>query len=73
MHFLDVKNLEDLKNVFQNKIIPLLQEYFYNDYALMSAVLNDNRMICEDKEDKKDNKYLQKIMRIFWALRIKVP
>ena len=71
--FIDVKNLEDLKNVFQNKIIPLLQEYFYNDYALMSAVLNDNRMICEDKEDKKDNKYLQKIMRIFWALRIKVP
>lgn len=50
-----------------------MQEYFYNDYALMSAVLNDNRMICEDKEDKKDNKYLQKIMRIFWALRIKVP
>ncbi|EMF7693413.1 AAA family ATPase, partial [Campylobacter coli] len=40
--FIGVENLEDLKKVFQNKIIPLLQEYFYNDYALISAVLNDN-------------------------------
>ncbi|EIF1242671.1 AAA family ATPase, partial [Campylobacter jejuni] len=31
--FVSVENLEDLKKVFQNKIIPLLQEYFYNDYA----------------------------------------
>ncbi|EAL5456448.1 AAA family ATPase, partial [Campylobacter coli] len=45
----------------QNKIIPLLQEYFYNDYALISAVLNDNGMIekCE-----KDDKYLQKIKNL---------
>lgn len=43
--FMDVKNLEDLKNVFQNKIIPLLQEYFYNDYALIEMVLNKNGML----------------------------
>ncbi|EAH5344054.1 AAA family ATPase, partial [Campylobacter jejuni] len=40
--FVSVENLEDLKKVFQNKIIPLLQEYFYNDYALINEVLNDN-------------------------------
>ncbi|EHP3140538.1 AAA family ATPase, partial [Campylobacter jejuni] len=56
--FVSVENLEDLKKVFQNKIIPLLQEYFYNDYALINEVLNDNGMIFEDK---KDDKYLQKI------------
>ncbi len=55
--FIGVENLNDLKKVFQNKIIPLLQEYFYNDYALINAVLNDNGMIFEDK---KDDKYLQK-------------
>ncbi|HEC1758761.1 TPA: AAA family ATPase [Campylobacter lari] len=55
--FMGIKDLNDLKNVFQNKIIPLLQEYFYNDYALINAVLNDNGMIFEDK---KDDKYLQK-------------
>lgn len=38
--FISVENLEDLKKVFKNKIIPLLQEYFYNDYALIDAVLN---------------------------------
>ncbi|ECC2426927.1 AAA family ATPase, partial [Campylobacter jejuni] len=53
--FVSVENLEDLKKVFQNKIIPLLQEYFYNDYALINEVLNDNGMIFEDK---KDDKYL---------------
>ncbi|HEF1422710.1 TPA: AAA family ATPase [Campylobacter jejuni] len=59
--FIDIDNLEKLKDVFQNKIIPLLQEYFYNDYALINAVLNDNGMIFEDK---KDDKYLQKIKNL---------
>lgn len=60
--FMGIKDLNDLKNVFQNKIIPLLQEYFYNDYALIKAVLNDNGMISEDK---KDDKYLQKIKNLY--------
>lgn len=38
-----------------------MQEYFYNDYALINAVLNDNGMIFEDK---KDDKYLQKIKNL---------
>ncbi len=59
--FVSVENLEDLKKVFKNKIIPLLQEYFYNDYALINEVLNDNGMIFEDK---KDDKYLQKIKNL---------
>lgn len=48
--FIGVENLNNLKNVFQNKIIPLLQEYFYNDYALINVVLNENGMIFEDKK-----------------------
>lgn len=50
--FVSVENLEDLKKVFQNKIIPLLQEYFYNDYALINAVLNDNGMLEISVENK---------------------
>ncbi|QOQ88200.1 AAA family ATPase [Campylobacter peloridis] len=56
--FIGIDNLEKLKNVFQNKIIPLLQEYFYNDYALIDAVLNYNGML--EKQDI-DKKYLKNI------------
>ncbi|WP_291950812.1 AAA family ATPase [Campylobacter sp.] len=59
--FIGVKNLKDLKFVFQNKIIPLLQEYFYDDYALIDAVLNKNGML--EKQDINNN-YL-KNMREF--------
>ncbi len=36
-----VQNLEDIKAVFANKILPLLQEYFYNDYEKLGLVLGD--------------------------------
>lgn len=38
-------SLNDLKTIFTKKIIPLLQEYFYEDYAKIDAVLNGNGMI----------------------------
>ncbi|ECQ1232266.1 McrB family protein [Campylobacter jejuni] len=50
--FIGVENLNDLKKVFKNKIIPLLQEYFYNDYALIDAVLNKNGMLEISVENK---------------------
>ncbi|EFO9213964.1 AAA domain-containing protein [Campylobacter lari] len=52
--FIGIENLEKLKNVFQNKIIPLLQEYFYNDYALIDAVLNKNGMLENVIVENKD-------------------
>ncbi|WP_300859762.1 hypothetical protein [uncultured Helicobacter sp.] len=48
--FIDVKNLEDLKNIFAKKIIPLLQEYFYEDYAKIDAVPNGNKMVKKKKD-----------------------
>jgi 5-methylcytosine-specific restriction endonuclease McrBC GTP-binding regulatory subunit McrB len=41
-YFLGVKNLEDLKQIFKNKIIPLLQEYFFGDYGKIGLVLGEN-------------------------------
>lgn len=49
--FIGVTNLNDLQAVFKHKILPLLQEYFYDDYAKINAVLNDNGML----ESKKMN------------------
>ncbi|MBF0518708.1 MAG: AAA family ATPase [Nitrospirae bacterium] len=38
-YFLSVSTLEDLKATFQNKIIPLLQEYFFGDYGKIGLIL----------------------------------
>lgn len=51
-YFMDVESIEDLCKVFKNKIIPLLQEYFYDDYAKIIAVLNDNGMIKEKNKSQ---------------------
>lgn len=37
-----IHNVTDLKKAFADKIIPLLQEYFYNDYEKLGLVLGDN-------------------------------
>lgn len=42
-------SLNNLQGIFENKIIPLLQEYFYEDYEKIQLVLADN--------DKKDDKF----------------
>ncbi|WP_120944797.1 McrB family protein [Helicobacter labacensis] len=44
-YFLGLKDLEGLQDCFKNKIIPLLQEYFYDDHAKVNVVLNDNTML----------------------------
>lgn len=44
-YFTALKNnptIEALASVFENNIIPLLQEYFYEDYEKMRLVLGDN-------------------------------
>lgn len=38
-YFVKVKNIRDLQLVFQNKIIPLLQEYFFGDYGKIGLIL----------------------------------
>ena len=45
-------SLKTLAEIFKKKIIPLLQEYFYDDYEKIQLVLGDNQ-----KENDPDNKY----------------
>lgn len=37
------KAFEELKSVFKNKILPLLEEYFYEDWQRITLVLGDNQ------------------------------
>ena len=42
-YFIDVADIGTLANVFKNKILPLLQEYFYDDWEKIRLVLGDSQ------------------------------
>ena len=51
-YFINVADMETLANVFKNKILPLLQEYFYDDWEKIRLVLGDSQFIKEKKPAK---------------------
>ncbi len=40
-YFIGINSLEDLKLAFKDKIIPLLEEYFYTDFAKIGLILGE--------------------------------
>ena len=44
-YFLGVDKLPELASTFRTRIMPLLQEYFYDDWEKIRAVLNDNGFV----------------------------
>ena len=42
-----IKSIAELREVFSTKIIPLLQEYFFDDYERIRLVLNDDNSFIE--------------------------
>ena len=53
-YFMSVLSFKDLKSTFQNKIIPLLQEYFFGDYGKIGLVLGKDffeigRASCKER------------------------
>ena len=61
-YFINVSDMETLANVFKNKILPLLQEYFYDDWEKIRLVLGDSQ--------KDENLQLVKIKRNMAAERL---
>lgn len=55
-YFMNIKDMDGLADVFQNRIIPLLQEYFYDDWKKIRLVLGNN-----NKEDNDDKTFIKKI------------
>ena len=51
-YFMKICSIDDLKNVFKDNIIPLLQEYFYGDYGKIGLVLGEGFV---DFVQSKDN------------------
>lgn len=62
-YFIGVKRItgrDSLEATFKTKIIPLLQEYFYDDWKKIDLVLNGNGFI-EDKSEKLLKDILEKL------------
>jgi 5-methylcytosine-specific restriction protein B len=51
-YLISVKSKSDLKQAFENKIIPLLQEYFYGDYGKIGLVLGEGFVKVEEQSDE---------------------
>src|SRR5690606_26034216 len=51
-YFIGIQNLEELKLVFKDKIIPLLEEYFYGDFGKIGLVLGASFIYQEENTAK---------------------
>ena len=51
-YFIGVKSMDDLEKAFKTKIIPLLQEYFYDNWEKINLVLHRNGFIKSIKFDR---------------------
>jgi len=52
-YFMSVQTEDDLKSAFKNKIIPLLQEYFFGDYGKIGLVLGSGFVKVEKSMDSR--------------------
>ena len=53
-YLIGVKSLENLAKAFQHRIMPLLQEYFYDDWTKIRSVLDGNPFIREVQTSIRD-------------------
>src|SRR5690606_34947019 len=50
-YFIGIDDISTLNKAFKNKIIPLLEEYFYNDYSKIKMILGDNFISRSNSSD----------------------
>ncbi|MBL0200334.1 MAG: AAA family ATPase [Chitinophagaceae bacterium] len=50
-YFLDIVNVKDLELAFKDKVIPLLEEYFFGDFGKIGLVLGNSFVKKEDAVD----------------------
>ncbi len=51
-YFIGIQNLDELKQTFKDKIIPLLEEYFYGDFGKIGLILGGSFIKQEENNAK---------------------
>ena len=51
-YLLNLRGAEDLARCFRNQIFPLLQEYFFDDWSRIKAVLGNSPFVIEQSVDQ---------------------
>ena len=70
-YLMDIQNLEDLQFAFANEIVPLLQDYFFDDYKkleediLSSDFIDSENMIVKDEWKESSQKFLDSLKNTF--------
>ena len=62
-YFINIKTFEELKEVFRNSIIPLLQEYVYDDFEKIKFVLNGEKSNFIVKKVESNSNYISEDMK----------
>ncbi len=55
-YFMNIGSIENLKSVWFNCVMPLLNEYFYNDWEKLRALLGEAKDPVENKDNNDKNK-----------------
>ena len=72
-YFMGINNLEDLEFTFANEIVPLLQDYFFDDYKkleediLSSDFVDSEKMLIKDNWKKDSQVFLEVLKSTFQA------
>jgi len=70
-YLLFVETVEDLQFIFSNQIIPLLQDYFFNDYKklekkiLSKDFIDSDKMIVKEEWKKNSNVFIDVLKQTF--------
>ena len=59
--FMSIRNADDMIHIIQDKIVPLLEEYFFNDLQKIQMVFND---LDESGEIRNDAIYMHSILSV---------
>jgi 5-methylcytosine-specific restriction protein B len=67
-YFMDIDSIKDLRNVWYLQIVPLLMEYFYNDFKSIQSIIGSNLIDTDGKVkdfQNDDTQFLNALQAIY--------